>query len=109
MWTVKLDGADRADSFPDLLLHATEDADWDRAYVASQPQQVEEAVPLEGMERWVVEYCSLPDKPVRLVRHLPRGHLWFTVLSKDRTVDSLSDEEVDSLKYLLKGGHRGGR
>lgn len=61
-------------------------------------------MPLEGMEPWLRAYCSEPDKPVRLVRHLPHAHLWYTVLSKQRDISGLSDDEVATLKYMLKGG-----
>ena len=107
-WTVKLEGVEQAVNLPDLLLHATQEADWDRAFAPAQAQQLEEALPLEAMVPWVRAYCSQPDKPVKLVRHLPHAHLWYTVLSKQRDISSLNDEEVASLKYLMKGEWVGG-
>jgi hypothetical protein len=107
-WTVQLEGAEQAVNLPDLLLHATQEADWDRAFAPAQAQRVEEALALEDIVSWVRAYCSQPDKPVRLVRHLPHAHLWFTVLSKQRDISRLSDEEVASLKYMMKGGWVGG-
>ena len=52
---MQLEGAEQAVNLPDLLLHATEEADWDRAFAPAQAQRVEEALPLEGMVPWVRE------------------------------------------------------
>jgi hypothetical protein len=95
-------------NLPDLLLHATQEADWDRAFAPAQAQRVEEALALEGIVPWVRAYCSQPDKPVRLVRHLPKASLWSMVLSKERDISFFTNEEVASLKYMLKGGWVGG-
>ena len=95
---------ERAESFPSLLLHALEPGDAEKEYAPSQAQRVEEALPLEQVEPWVAAYCHDPTKPVKLTRRLPHSHLWYTVLSKQRTIASLNDEEVMGMKSLIKGG-----
>lgn len=65
---------------------------------------MEDALPIEEVPPWVYKYCSQPDRPVRLLRRQPDAQLWFSVLTRQRSIDSLEDTEVKGLSYLLRGG-----
>ena len=68
-----------------------------------EPCCVDEAVELQDMLGWVHAYSSNPEKPCRLIRRHPAASVWVDVLSKQRSIDSLTDAEVEGLAYLLKG------
>ncbi|KAL4430619.1 hypothetical protein ABPG75_005875, partial [Micractinium tetrahymenae] len=63
----------------------------------------EEGLALDRISIYLHGYCSKPDQPTDLVRRTPETALWFAVLEERRSIDDLSDAEVDGLRYLLSG------
>ncbi|KAL4421314.1 hypothetical protein ABPG75_011825 [Micractinium tetrahymenae] len=61
----------------------------------------EEGLALDRISIYLHGYCSKPDQPTDLVRRTPETALWFAVLEERRSIDDLSDAEVDGLRYLL--------
>ena len=63
-------------------------------------------MPLKEIEPWIYAYCSQPGHPVRLTRRQPDAQLWFLVMSGQLSIASLTDCQVQGLRYLLRGARR---
>ena len=102
-WTCKLPGMERQECFPAEWVHATEHPDWDMAYVHCEPQQVDDAVAVEEIDSWLYGYRNQAGRLVRITWHHPASLLWFWVVTKQLSIDSLTNCEVEGLMYLLRG------
>ncbi|KAL4437284.1 hypothetical protein ABPG75_004423 [Micractinium tetrahymenae] len=107
LWTVKLDGVQRHESFAANRLHAIEAPAPATTLEPFTPECLEEGLALDRISIYLHGYCSKPDQPTDLVRRTPETALWFAVLEERRSIDDLSDAEVDGLRYLLSGAWRG--
>ncbi|KAL4421311.1 hypothetical protein ABPG75_010602 [Micractinium tetrahymenae] len=101
LWTVKLDGVQRHESFAANRLHAIEAPAPATTLEPFTPECLEEGLALDRISIYLHGYCSKPDQPTDLVRRTPETALWFAVLEERRSIDDLSDAEVDGLRYLL--------
>jgi hypothetical protein len=107
LWTCKLDGVDRQQSFPSIQLHALQGAaemENPKTLDHFEPTRLEDSLQLEEIDSWMYAYTHDPNKPVDLFRKRPDGNLWHTVLTTQRPIDSLTDYEVKSLRYVASGG-----
>lgn len=103
-WTCKLDGAEGHQPFPSNQLHALEMLPADQELHHFDATCLEEALPLSEIDSWMHAYTHNPERPVDLHRKRPDANLWHTVLSGQRSIDSLSEYDVLGLRYLASGG-----
>lgn len=106
LWTVKLDGMQRHEAFATNRLHATEAPAAATTLEPFTPERLERCLPLDQISVYLHGYCTKPSQPTDLVRRTPEAALWLAVLERRRSIDDLSDAEVDGLRYLLSGAWR---
>ena len=66
-----------------------------------------ESLPLESVEPWLQEHQLESDPPVDLTLVKPDSRLMLEVLTRQRTVASLADEEALQLHYDAPGKQGG--
>lgn len=101
-FTCKLDGIKGKVHCNTDSLHATEPPPPDTTLQPFEPELLAKALPvpeLEGFLQGVQE-----DPPIDLRRSKPDSGVWYDVLTGQRCVSSLPDDEVARLRYLVPGG-----
>ena len=106
-WTCKLDGAERSEHFDPEWLHALAPAAQELSVPEFLPEQLA-TVELEEVPAWLHQYQFNDDAPVDLLRKKPDSQLWLEVLTEGRSVDSLDDDDLRSLRYMAPGRAGGG-
>jgi hypothetical protein len=66
------------------------------------PEQLA-TVELAEVPAWLHQYQFNDDAPVDLQRKKPDSQLWLEVLTAGRSVDSLDDDDLRSLRYVAAG------
>lgn len=91
------------ESFPPGWLHALEQPAAED--VVPDFQEVCLAtVLLQELPAWLHDYQFSAEDPVDLQRRKPDSELWVDVLTGARSIDSLSDDELNGLHYVATGG-----
>ena len=104
-WTCKLDDHHRHICLSNDSLHATEGPDEEHIVPAFEPVVLTaEPLQLADVPTWLQEYQFDADAPVDLRRIKPDSELWLDVLTRQRSIASLSDDEVLRLRYNATGG-----
>lgn len=101
-WTCKLDGAERSEHFAPEWLHALAPAAPELALPEFLPEQLA-TVQVAEVAGWLYEYQYDDDAPVDLLRKKPDSQLYADVLTGARSVESLDDDELRSLRYMAPG------
>ena len=70
-----------------------------------EPVLLRERLPVDSIGSFLTEFMCKTDGQADLVRRRPDSTLWHSVLTRQRTIDSLTDVDVQSLHYLHSGVH----
>ncbi|KAL4437371.1 hypothetical protein ABPG75_004510 [Micractinium tetrahymenae] len=103
-WTCKVEGQKELTHASGDYLHATAPPPEGLALMLFERRLcTPEPLPLAELDNWLHAYQRDPAAPVDLRRKKPDSHLWWEVTTLQRSVESLADDEVDSLRYLAPG------
>ena len=82
---------------PDSL-HATGLPPKEKALQQFQPKLLAGSLPVAELQGWLTAYQE--DPPCDLLRNKPDSGVWCDVLTGQRSIDSLSDDELLRLHYV---------
>lgn len=103
-WTCQLEGEKGQTFCTPESLHATEEPPTKQVLAAFETVLLTKTpLALAELPDWLHSYQHDPGAPVDLIRKKPDSQLWFEVLTRQRIIDSLTEEEVSCLQYMATG------